>query len=86
MRNRPISHLAVPVVIAFCLASCGRNKTPDYRLGQLAPAPDWAALQVYQHTISRDAFVRLLEDIYSEGNAWQDTIKIHAVLCHPKTY
>lgn len=39
------------------------------RLTPLAPPPDWAALDKYQETITREEFVRLLDSLYAPGGA-----------------
>lgn len=36
----------------------------------LAPKPDWAALDAYQQTISREEFSRLVNDVYSTDGAF----------------
>ncbi|RYD46233.1 MAG: hypothetical protein EOP85_07860 [Verrucomicrobiaceae bacterium] len=45
-------------------------------LSMLATRPDWSALEVYQETISRDEFERLLTTVFTTGNAWQTSISI----------
>ena len=49
-----------------------------YNLGELAPAPDWTRLHAFQHTITREDFVSLLDDVYGEAErkTWQSTITI----------
>ncbi len=45
---------------------------PAGQLSPLAPAPDWAALQAYQRTITRDEFSRLIDHVYSiDGAFWK---------------
>ena len=37
----------------------------------LGEAPDWSKLDVYQHSVSRENFLKLLEDVYTIGDDWQ---------------
>jgi hypothetical protein len=46
------------------------------RLSALAPAPDWAALEAFQETITRDEFVHLLEEVYAPRQAARGLIDI----------
>ena len=45
-------------------------------LSMLAERPDWSALDVYQNTISRTEFERLLADVFTTGSAWRNFIEI----------
>ncbi len=45
-------------------------------LSLLAPPPDWSALEVFQETITRDEFERLLTTIFTTGEAWREFIEI----------
>jgi N-acetylmuramoyl-L-alanine amidase len=47
-------------------------------LSMLAAPPDWSALEIYQNTISREEFERLLTTVFTTGNAWQSCIEIDA--------
>jgi N-acetylmuramoyl-L-alanine amidase len=41
------------------------------QLSPLAPTPDWSALNGYQHTITREEFTRLIDQVYSiDGAFW----------------
>ncbi|CAN5313284.1 hypothetical protein BH23VER1_BH23VER1_02280 [soil metagenome] len=51
---------------------------PVYQLGQLAPPPEWNRLGLYQHSITRSEFQRLLEDVYTAGEGWSSTIAIES--------
>ena len=42
----------------------------------LASPPDWSKLQVYQNTIRREEFERLLVTIFTTGDAWKSFIEI----------
>ena len=44
----------------------------------LAPAPDWSTLEPFQQTITREEFVRLLEDVYAPRGAANGLIEITA--------
>ena len=48
----------------------------DLALAALTEAPDWSALNVYQHTIRRCDFEALLATTFTTGNAWRDLIRI----------
>ncbi|MGL4398731.1 MAG: hypothetical protein ACRCXD_02580 [Luteolibacter sp.] len=50
---------------------------PRPALSILAAPPDWSALDVYQHTITRSEFERLLTTVFTIGSAWQNYIEIH---------
>jgi N-acetylmuramoyl-L-alanine amidase len=42
------------------------------RLSPLAPAPDWKRLEAYQQTITREEFIRLVNEAYSpDGGFWK---------------
>lgn len=45
-------------------------------LSMLATRPDWSALEIYQETISREEFERLLTTVFTTGRAWQTCIAI----------
>ena len=44
----------------------------------LGEAPDWDKLERYQETITRDEFVRLLEEVYSPDGGYRETVEITA--------
>lgn len=48
------------------------------RLSPLAERPDWSELDIYQETITRAEFERLLDSVYAPARAWSDTIRITA--------
>jgi N-acetylmuramoyl-L-alanine amidase len=45
-------------------------------LSVLADTPDWSALEVFQETITRDDFERLLTTVFASGSAWRRFIDI----------
>lgn len=58
--------------------ACAKSPNPDdYRITPAASPPDWALLDPYQFTMTRDEFQDALSRIYSEGGAYKTTIKIH---------
>ena len=54
-------------------------------LSALSEAPDWSKLEVFQNTISRTDFERLLTTVFTTGNAWQNFIEITATEARIKT-
>ncbi len=46
------------------------------RLSPLAPRPDWAELDKYQQSITREDFLYLLNRVYAPGGAWKPFIKV----------
>ena len=45
-------------------------------LSVLAEPPDWDSLEVYQETITRDDFERLLREVFTTSDSWMDFIEI----------
>lgn len=45
-------------------------------LSPLAPKPNWGELELYQQTITRDEFTRLLAEVYAPNDAAKDFIEI----------
>jgi N-acetylmuramoyl-L-alanine amidase len=45
-------------------------------LSMLAAPPDWEALEIYQNTITRAEFERLLTTVFTTGSAWRTSIEI----------
>ena len=54
------------------------TKAAPPTLSMLAAPPDWRALEIYQNTITREEFERLLTTVFTTGNAWQTCIEIAA--------
>ncbi len=52
------------------------TKPAPLSLSMLAAPPDWNALEIYQNTITRGEFERLLTTVFTTGNAWQTCIAI----------
>lgn len=52
------------------------HREPEPSLSVLASAPDWAALEVYQDTITRADFETLLTTVFTTGQAWRQFIEI----------
>lgn len=46
------------------------------KLSPMAPTPNWAALEAYQKTITRDEFTRLIDQVYTPDGAFWDYAKI----------
>jgi N-acetylmuramoyl-L-alanine amidase len=46
------------------------------RLSRLGTVPDWARLEAFQETITREDFVRLLDRVYAPHGAWHPWIKV----------
>ena len=49
---------------------------PPPALSMLAPPPDWRSLEIYQNTITREEFERLLTTVFTTGSEWQKFIEI----------
>ncbi|MES2440910.1 MAG: hypothetical protein V4584_17725 [Verrucomicrobiota bacterium] len=58
---------------------------PSPSLSMLAAPPDWSALEIYQDTITRGEFERLLTSVFTTGNAWQTCIEIDDTEARIKT-
>ena len=52
------------------------TKPAPRALSMLAAPPDWNALEIYQNTITRENFERLLTTVFTTGDAWQTCIEI----------
>jgi hypothetical protein len=48
------------------------------RLSPLAPAPDWARLEGFQETITREEFLQLLDDVYAPNGAAKGIVDVEA--------
>lgn len=46
-------------------------------LSALARSPDWASLNAFQDSITRENFVRLLTTVFTTGDVWKTFIDIH---------
>ncbi len=47
-----------------------------FRLSDLVPPPPWSDLAVYQETITREEFTRLLTEVFTVGNGWREQVEI----------
>lgn len=45
-------------------------------LSDLATEPDWSLLDIYQYTISKDDFVRLLDTVYTIRGEWKKWVEV----------
>ena len=63
--------------IAFLFAFCLLPSAFPQELSPLAKPPDWSRLEIFQETITRDEFIKLLDDVYAPGGIWQSTIKVN---------
>lgn len=68
----PLTALAAALLLSLALPA------PAQRLSPLAPKPDWTALEAFQETITREEFVRLLEEVYAPGDAAKGVIDVQA--------
>lgn len=55
--------------------SCARAATAQ-ELSPLAPKPNWAGLEQYQQTITREEFTKLLAEVYAPNEAARELIEI----------
>ena len=53
-----------------------QTKAPPPALSALAPPPDWPSLEIYQSTITREEFERLLTTVFTTGLEWRKFIEI----------
>lgn len=53
-----------------------KTPPPSPALSVLGEMPDWSRLEVYQHTITRADFERLLTTVFVTGGAWRNFIEI----------
>mgnify|MGYP002624032964 FL=1 len=67
--------LALPCMMAVA-QTAPPTPTPRSRLSVLAPAPDWSRLDIFQKTITRTEFLRLLNTIYAPDGAWKSVITV----------
>jgi hypothetical protein len=69
------------------VVSCSFVTSPTWaqRLSALAERPNWAQLEMYQETITRDEFVRLLDTVYAPGGAAKEFVEVEAEAARLKT-
>lgn len=81
-RYLPLSLIAGVLLLAVALfvsrpAPPGPKPVPPRpALSMLATPPDWSALEIYQNTIRREEFERLLTTVLTTGDAWKGRIEI----------
>jgi N-acetylmuramoyl-L-alanine amidase len=85
-RDRPLFVLAIVllVVIAYFVSrpvpppvpATPPPVPPRPALSMLAAPPDWSKLEIYQDTITRAEFERLLTTVFTTGSAWRTCIEI----------
>ncbi|HEX5176242.1 MAG TPA: hypothetical protein VFV83_04390 [Chthoniobacteraceae bacterium] len=69
-RGRRHAFLWALVLLQFSLCGYGEH------LSTLATAPDWARLEQFQETITRDEFARLLNEVYAPNGAANGIIEV----------
>lgn len=70
---RPYLLLAAWVSLAFLPFSAdAQQRSP------MAPVPDWTELEKFQETITREEFIRLLDNVYAPGGNARNFIQINA--------
>jgi N-acetylmuramoyl-L-alanine amidase len=74
MRYNPRALKFPAVLLALSLLAAGTLS--HAKLSPLAPKPDWADLDAYQQSITRDDFLFLLERVYAPKGAWRSTIDV----------
>lgn len=68
-RERASISLRMLRFLAFLATLLVTASAEAQRLSALAPAPDWTELEPFQETITRNEFVRLLNEVYAPGGA-----------------
>jgi hypothetical protein len=74
---RKLLPMRLVLLLAFLLGSPAGSLFAQ-QVSPLAPAPDWAELEQFQETITREEFTRLLDRIYAPGGAAKDYVAIKA--------
>ena len=71
---------AIPLALAVWNARPAKKlpTASDLALARLTAAPDWSALNAYQHTILRSEFEALLTTTFTTGSTWRSLIDIDA--------
>lgn len=46
--------------------------SPAPRLSDLAETPDWSQLDPWQESLTRDEFIRMMDEVFSVSDAWRD--------------
>ncbi len=81
--------LLLPVGIYFAVKRSADSKTPPDEAPPTSPAlsllgkpPDWSTLEVFQNTITREDFERLLTTVFTVGEKWKELIEIDETAAH----
>jgi hypothetical protein len=75
----------LPRIALACIWLFAVSAAFAQRLSPLAATPDWAQLEKFQETITRDDFTHLLERVYAPAGAAQGMIEIEAEAAVIKT-
>lgn len=67
--------IALIAGITYSVFTSKQNR-PQAEYSALAEAPDWASLEIFQYTISRDDFETLLTEIFTTDSTWREYIDI----------
>ncbi len=68
MRSRFLVVVLISIALGMILPPASARAG---QLSPLAPSPNWSALEAYQHTITRQEFARLINQVYSiDGAFW----------------
>lgn len=54
----------------------GPPAIPANGLSELAPAPDWSTLNLYQSTVTRSDFLRLMDEVFTVSPAWRNWFEV----------
>ncbi|MCC5840573.1 MAG: N-acetylmuramoyl-L-alanine amidase [Opitutales bacterium] len=75
-----------PIIFSFVVMLFGFTPSATaYRLSFASPPPDWSALDAWQGTMSREAFLHRLETVYAPGGASSETIRVEATAAYIRT-
>lgn len=64
-----------PLLVLMAIYT-GISDLSAQQLSRLAPPPDWSDLEAYQETITREDFLRLLNNVYAPSGAWKRWIEV----------
>lgn len=67
---------ALALLLLFCSLLLPVRPLPAQRLSALGQAPDWKSLEIFQETISRPDFERLLRTLYAPGGGWEPFVRL----------
>ena len=75
-QNRAFVFLIL-LLFSFTALSCSSKKTEPY-LSPLSSTPDWSQLQAFQNTLTREEFLHLIQDVYTQGDIYKKYIALEA--------